>query len=254
MNVTHSERAIILAPRGRDAVIAATMLRDGGIESHIASNVSELVQALRSGAGFAVVTDEALRRADLRGLDSFIHDQEGWSDFPFILLTERGGSIERNPAANRHLELLGNVAFLERPFHPTTLISIAKATLRGRGRQYIARARLQTIRDREQQLRIALSAGRLGAWALDLSTMTLVASDLCKAHFGRSAKQPFSYDDLVSSVHPDDRANMQETVARTIATGVDYDIEYRCVWPEGQFTGFRCAAGLTMTATIVCRA
>lgn len=232
MNPTQSERAVILAPRGRDSAIASAMLRDGGIESSIVGNIAEFVQALRGGAGFALVTDEAFHRVDLRSLDAFIQEQEEWSDFPFILLTERGGSIERNPAAGRHLDLLGNVTFLERPFHPTTLNSIAKAALRGRRRQYEARSRLQTIREREQQLRIALAAGRLGAWTLDISTMTLDASDHCKANYGRAANDPFSYDDLLTSVHPDDRDAMRGAVRRTLETGVDYDVEYRCIWPD----------------------
>src|SRR5262249_49157618 len=43
---------------------------------------------------------------------------------------------ERNPAAAEFVQLLGNVTFLERPFHPTTLISVVETGLRGRRRQY----------------------------------------------------------------------------------------------------------------------
>ncbi|WP_423142907.1 response regulator [Parablastomonas sp. CN1-191] len=233
MNVTQSQRAVILAPRGRDAAVAAAMLHDAGIESTIVDTLGCLVQLLRGGAGFALVTDEAFHRADLRGIDAFVRDQEEWSDFPFILLTERGGSIERNPAAGRYLDILGNVTFLERPFHPTTLISIAKAAMRGRLRQYEARERLHLIRDREQELRFALAAGRLGAWTLDVATRTLEASADHKANFGRAADAPFTYKDLIASIHPEDVAAMQQAVARTLEHGEDYDIEYRCLWPDG---------------------
>lgn len=233
MNRTFSERALILAPRGRDADIAASMLREAGIDSEITKGLEDFVDTVLQGAGFGLVTDEALRGADLRALDGFIRAQGEWSDFPFILLTERGGSIERNPAAGRYLEILGNVTFIERPFHPTTLISIAKAALRGRRRQYEARARLEAIREGEQQLRIALSAGRLGAWTFDVATMRLDASVDCKSHYGRSAEDPFPYDDLIASVHEEDRATMQAEVQRALTTGFDYDIEYRCVWPDG---------------------
>src|SRR5690606_8243920 len=75
----------------------------------------------------------------------------------FILLTSRGG-IERNPAANRLLTSLGNVTFLERPFHPTTLVSLAQAALRGRRRQYDARARLAVLYDSEPRFRAAVPA------------------------------------------------------------------------------------------------
>ena len=153
MNQTISERALILAPRGRDAAIAAAMLREADIQSAIAADIAALVRELRAGAGFAVVTEEALRGADLHGLAAFLQDQEEWSDFPFILLTERGGGLERNPAARRFLETLGNVTFLERPFHPTTLVSLARAALRARRRQYDARSRLEEIREGERALR-----------------------------------------------------------------------------------------------------
>jgi len=153
VNQTISERALILAPRGRDAAIAAAMLREADIQSAIAADIAALVRELRAGAGFAVVTEEALRGADLHGLAAFLQDQEEWSDFPFILLTERGGGLERNPAARRFLETLGNVTFLERPFHPTTLVSLARAALRARRRQYDARSRLEEIREGERALR-----------------------------------------------------------------------------------------------------
>ncbi len=153
MNQTISERALILAPRGRDAAIAAAMLRESQIQSRTAADVAALVRELRAGAGFAIVTEEALRGADLHGLAGFLDEQEEWSDFPFILLTERGGGLERNPAARRFLETLGNVTFLERPFHPTTLVSLARAALRARRRQYDARTRLDEIRRGEQALR-----------------------------------------------------------------------------------------------------
>jgi len=153
VNQTISERALILAPRGRDAAIAAAMLREADIQSAIAADIAALVRELRAGAGFAVVTEEALRGADLHGLAAFLQDQEEWSDFPFILLTERGGGLERNPAARRFLETLGNVTFLERPFHPTTLVSLARAALRARRRQYDARSRLEEIREGERAVR-----------------------------------------------------------------------------------------------------
>lgn len=137
-----SERGLILAPRGRDAPVAAAMLREAQIESFTCSGVPALVRELAAGAGFGIITEEALTSADLKALAAWIEEQPEWSDMPFILITQRGGGLERNPAAGRHLDTLGNVTFLERPFHPTTLISLAQSALRGRRRQYEARSRL----------------------------------------------------------------------------------------------------------------
>ena len=150
---TLSERALILAPRGRDGPVATAMLQEGRIEAAICPTLPGLLAELGQGAGFAVVTEEAIATADLRPLVAWIEAQEEWSDFPFILLTTRGGGLERNPAAARHLDVLGNVTFLERPFHPTTLISLARSAIRARRRQYEARARLVALRDSELRFR-----------------------------------------------------------------------------------------------------
>lgn len=140
-----SERALILAPVGRDAEIAASMLGEAGLRSQICADLSALLSGIDHGAGFALVTEEALHNRDLHPLVGWLQKQPEWSDFPFILLTRRGGGLERNPAASRYLEMLGNVNFLERPFHPTTLISLAQSALRGRRRQYDARTRLEEL-------------------------------------------------------------------------------------------------------------
>lgn len=129
------------------------MLAEAGIRASIVQDIGELVVHLESGAGFAVVTEEALGGADLRPLAEWIGRQPDWSDFPFVLLTQRGGGLERNPAAGRYLEVLGNVTFLERPFHPTTLVSLARSALRGRRRQYDAERHVAALELSERRLR-----------------------------------------------------------------------------------------------------
>ena len=129
----------------------------GGIRSVICPSLHRAGRGARQGAGFAVATEEALRTADLHPLADWIAAQPEWSDFPFILLTLRGG-IERNPAAIRLLQTLGNVNFLERPFHPTTLVSLAQSAIRGRRRQYEARARLEALAHLNETLEARVTA------------------------------------------------------------------------------------------------
>jgi len=148
-----SEQALILAPQGRDAAVACAMLAEAGLRGTVVDTIGELVAGLDQGAGFAVVTEEALSGADLRPLADWIAKQPEWSDFPFVLLTQRGGGLERNPAAGRYLEVLGNVTFLERPFHPTTLVSLAQSALRGRRRQYDAEKHVAALEASESRLR-----------------------------------------------------------------------------------------------------
>src|SRR4029077_6843248 len=66
-----------------------------------------------------------------------------WSDFPILVLTTHGNEPGRQATAKHFLDILGNVSFLERPFHPSTLISVARSALRSRRRQYQAREMLE---------------------------------------------------------------------------------------------------------------
>jgi len=153
-----SERGLILAPHGRDAEVAASMLAEAKVRSVICSSLTELLDGLKAGAGFALVTEEALHTADLHPLADWISGQPEWSDFPFVLLTLRGGGIERNPRALRYLQTLGNAAILERPFHPTSLVSLVKSAIRGRRRQYEARARLEILAELNATLEARVDA------------------------------------------------------------------------------------------------
>jgi PAS domain S-box-containing protein len=228
-----SERAVILAPKGRDASVAAALIREAGYHANICADLAALVHEIESGAGLAVIADEAIMTADLRGLATWLNNQPSWSDFPIVLLTHQGGGPERNPDAARLGQLLGNVTFLERPFHPTTLVSIVGSAVRGRRRQYQSRAILENLTESEGLLQTALDAGHLGALELHLPDFELEASDTCKNYFGRRAGESFTYQDLLDSVHPDDRARRLATLEQALNTGGDYSIEYRVIWPDG---------------------
>ena len=226
-------RILVLAPQGRDAGIARALLKEAGIVSEICLDLPAFERALGDDTCFAVVTEEALHSADLRIVASRVNAQPAWSDLPFIILTQRAGGADRNSGAARLSDLLGNVTFLERPFHPTTFISVARTALKGRQRQYEARGRIELLHEGEERLRTALLAGRLGSWELDIAARTLTASATFKALFGRAADDNFSWADLIASVHSDDRKRMQEAVLTSIEIGTDYATEYRTVWPDG---------------------
>jgi signal transduction histidine kinase len=149
-----SERAIILAPLGRDGQIALMMLNEAGFDGVISRDLRGLCSELEQGAGLLLVSSEALLGQDLEPLLRLIEQQPAWSDLPIVLLTHHGGP-EQNPAS-RFGPQLGNVTFLERPFHPVTLISLVTTALRGRRRQYEARDRLVDLSQSELRLQNTL--------------------------------------------------------------------------------------------------
>ncbi|GFM88424.1 hybrid sensor histidine kinase/response regulator [Pseudomonas cichorii] len=226
-----SERAVILAPRGRDSQIAVMILEEAGYGATIARDLNELGQELAAGAGLAIIADEALRGADIDPLVSLLANQPAWSDLPIVLLTHHGGP-DQNPSA-RLGNLLGNVTFLERPFHPITLVSLVSTAVRGRRRQYEARARMEDLVEGERRLQNALKAGRLGSWQLETGFLVLTCSAISKAHYGREEHENFTYDDWLEAVHPEDQPRMQSALQRSLDTGVDFIIEYRDIWPDG---------------------
>ncbi|MEH7907213.1 ATP-binding protein [Rhizobium laguerreae] len=226
-------KALIYTPAGRDAQVAVSLIDEAGLSSIAAADLNVFASLLNDEIALGVLTEEAVRWSDLKPIAAWVSAQPSWSDLPFIVLTTRGGGPERNPAAARLSEVLGNVTFLERPFHATSFISIARTALKGRLRQYEAQAQLEALGEGERRLQTALAAGRLGAWELELSSMALSASATCKAVFGRKPDDDVTHDDLIASIHPEDRDLVLARLRETIDTGRDYSIEHRTIWPDG---------------------
>jgi PAS domain S-box-containing protein len=240
---------LLLAPRGRDAQVACALLAEIGLASTICDGVPALAEGLGDDVSFVVVTDEATRGADLRRIAAWVAAQPSWSDLPFIVLTSRGGGPERDPAAGRLSQVLGNVTFVERPFHPTTFVSVARTALRGRLRQYEARQRLEELSESEARLRTALTAGRLGTWELDLETHHLVACEISRACFGRGRAEPFAWNDLLGALHPDDMPLLRDAVQRSRTAGDDLVAEHRVVGRDGEVTWVALQARLLRSGT-----
>jgi signal transduction histidine kinase/CheY-like chemotaxis protein len=132
------ERILIFSPRGRDAEVMLGVLARDGFGCDIVPGSDELAASVATGAGAAIVAEEALQGVDLRPLLAWLERQEPWSDFPFIVLVSRlvGMPADR---ARPVLGELGNVILLERPLNAQTLRSAVSSALRGRRRQYQAR-------------------------------------------------------------------------------------------------------------------
>ncbi len=136
-----SERALVLL-RKRNAEVASQLLVEAGFAVKACNHV-DFVAELDTGAGFVVLSEElAADKAFFDAAGTWLTAQPPWSDLPIIMLRGRSESPDRNRDAARLQETLGNISFLEQPFHPTTLISLSRTALRSRRRQYEARALL----------------------------------------------------------------------------------------------------------------
>ena len=235
-----SERALILAPRGRDAEVAAAILAEARLRSHVCPSLDELVRGMEAGAGLAVVTEEYLLQADLHAMANWLAAQPQWSDFPFILLTNRGG-VERNPEAARLLIVLGNVTFLERPFHPTTLVSLAQSALRGRRRQYDARARLDALYDSEQRFRAAVQAVQGVLWTNDAQGRMQGEQPAWAALTGQTLEE-YQGHGWTHVLDPRDIGPTLEAWAAAVAERRVFQFEHRLRVADGQWRIFSTRA------------
>ena len=173
-------RVLILAPRGRDATIAAQLLLKNGVDAFVQDDLSQLLAAIEIAADAVLLTEEALSTGSPDALIAWVANQPGWSDLPFIVLAN-GTRTPRTMVATERLAALGNVVMLERPLHAEALLGAVRSALMARQRQYQIRDAAQTLeqavvdrtRDLEtarDSLEIALDAAGMGSWDLDFAT------------------------------------------------------------------------------------
>jgi PAS domain S-box-containing protein len=86
------------------------------------------------------------------------------------------------------------------------------------------------VRDREDRLRLALAAGRLGDWSWDARTDLATFSELGAAIFGLSEPH-ITWTRLQERLHPLDAPRAARAVEEAIANRSDYAIEYRVNHP-----------------------
>ncbi|MBN3952047.1 MAG: PAS domain-containing protein [Nostoc sp. NMS7] len=90
------------------------------------------------------------------------------------------------------------------------------------------------LRQSEERLRLALSSSRMGTWNWNIQTGVISWSDNLEALFGLEPGEfDGSFEMFVARLHPDDRDRVLAAVNHAIATGEDYDIEFRVVYPNG---------------------
>lgn len=92
----------------------------------------------------------------------------------------------------------------------------------------------EALRDREQQLKLALQAAKAGAWTWKLATNRLYWSDEYYRVFGLEpgSVEP-SYENGFSRLHPEDREWVERETAAAIAQGKNTNIEHRILLPDG---------------------
>lgn len=84
-----------------------------------------------------------------------------------------------------------------------------------------------------QRLEIALDAGQLGSYKLDIKTGKMTCSDICKSNFGLKSNERFDFVDLINSIVPEYRDSVHEKIESSLKKDLPYNAEYLIKWPDG---------------------
>lgn len=98
----------------------------------------------------------------------------------------------------------------------------------------VERLSQQIIQENAEQLRMALSAARMGMWDWNLVTSNIKWSPEHALLFGLSPDAfDGRYETFDACLHPDDRPGLNQAINQSLQTKNIYQHEFRLIWPDG---------------------
>ncbi|HEY0846569.1 MAG TPA: HD domain-containing phosphohydrolase [Noviherbaspirillum sp.] len=93
---------------------------------------------------------------------------------------------------------------------------------------------VEALRNREEQMRLAMSAATMGAWSLVLATGRMTHSEEARVILGlpEGAKVE-SVQDFLPLVHADEREDIAVRLRNAIVRPQGQTLDFRVVWPDG---------------------
>jgi hypothetical protein len=101
------------------------------------------------------------------------------------------------------------------------------------------------LRENEERLRIALSAGAMGTFTVDLDRRVVIKDDVMNRLQGLDpAVHEWPMETCFSMAHPDDQATLRAAMEKIISAGFGDAVEYRVNLPDGSTRWLRCTGCL----------
>lgn len=142
-------RVLLLPATHRDAQVVGALLERTGLQCLVCGNASQLVAAIKEGAGLMLLTDSGLAGPEGALILDALQRQPPWSDLPVVILGSPDASDETRNLADR----MTNVTLLDRPTSSRVLLSAIRTSLRARLRQYQMRDQVAALHAAEVALR-----------------------------------------------------------------------------------------------------
>jgi PAS domain S-box-containing protein len=218
-----------------DRAIAKTALLNGSYRRfefvEVGLGEEALAVCARSPAPTCVLLDFHLPDMDASEVIERLRPSAG--ELPAIPVVVMTGSVRDPPVSA--LVRAGAMGFIGKDWlGPASLTRVLENALERHALFAEQQRLLQDLRAREQQLRLAQRAARLGLWDWDVVRGDVNWSDevwnLLMPGFERGTA---SYDGWLRCVHADDRERVERVVRKAVKTGMPYRDEFRVVHPNG---------------------
>lgn len=101
--------------------------------------------------------------------------------------------------------------------------------------QYISiRSDITHVKENELRLNRSQAFANIGTWDWSIQTGELIWSERIAPLFGHAEGNfAHTYENFLGSVHPDDLQRVGDAIRDCVERGIGYNIEHRCVWPDG---------------------
>ncbi|MDD5411229.1 MAG: PAS domain-containing protein [Methylobacter sp.] len=105
------------------------------------------------------------------------------------------------------------------------------------------------LRESEARLRRSQLYAKIGSWDWNIQTGKILVSENFGPLFGQpEGMTEVTYDSFLAVVYPDDREALSNALQASVERGIDYNVEYRCLWPDDTLHWIQCSGDVVRAA------
>ncbi len=232
-------RRVLLADDNADLRdYISRLLADHGYEVETAADGEAALAALRAQRPDVLVSDVMMPRLDGFGLLTAVRSDASLRDLPVVMLSARAGDDAKVEGLDA-----GADDYLTKPFSARELLAriaanIAMARLRREAAEAVSASEAKA-REQAERVQLALDAGAIiGTWVWNVRTNHFIGDERFARSFGLDpelCRAGLPLEDVMTSIHAEDRATVEAEVAEALRRGGPYRCEYRVRQHDGVF-------------------